>query len=170
MRRQRTTWGSPMTGWAARAKLSSHLSPRDCYRSFMPPPVCGSPNWRLGNASFNSREMTFGKAVRSAPDDLRSGEELAAVEFALDHKEEARALAKQWLTRYPTSYFLREELGQPDNDHLGAHVDRVLNTASEYMRLGLYEREPLMFFFKITRRVQPRPARTPQPRARTPNL
>jgi tetratricopeptide (TPR) repeat protein len=80
------------------------------------------------------------EAVRSAPDDLRSGEELAAVEFALDHKEEARALAKQWLTRYPTSYFLREELGQPDNDHLGADVDRVLNTASEYMRLGLYER------------------------------
>ena len=100
---------------------------------------------RLAELEARQRQLQLAgndlrEAVRSAPDDLRSGEELAAVEFALDHKEEARALAKQWLTRYPTSYFLREELGQPDNDHLGADVDRVLNTASEYMRLGLYER------------------------------
>jgi Flp pilus assembly protein TadD len=85
-------------------------------------------------------ENDLREAVRSSPDDLRSGEELVAVQLALGHQKEARALAKQCLTRYPTSYFLREELGQPDNRHLGADVDRILNTAAEYLRLGLYER------------------------------
>jgi tetratricopeptide (TPR) repeat protein len=79
-------------------------------------------------------------AVRSAPDDLRSAEELVAVQDALGHTEAAHELANQWLTRYPTSYFLREEIGKPEIAHMGAGVDRVLNTAAEYMRLGLYER------------------------------
>jgi Flp pilus assembly protein TadD len=79
------------------------------------------------------------EAIRSSPDDLRSAEELVALENHLGQKEAARALAQQWLARYPTSYFLREESGDPDNAHLGADVNRVLNVAVEYMRLGLYE-------------------------------
>ena len=80
------------------------------------------------------------EAMHSAPDDLRSAEELVAVQHALGRKEAADALANQWLARYPTSYFLREELGEPDIAHLGADVQRVLNVASEYMRLGLYQK------------------------------
>jgi tetratricopeptide (TPR) repeat protein len=79
------------------------------------------------------------EALRSTPDDLRSAEELVAVDHAIGQTDSARVLATQWLARYPTSYFLREELGQPDNAHLAADVDRILNIAAEYMRLGLYE-------------------------------
>jgi tetratricopeptide (TPR) repeat protein len=80
------------------------------------------------------------EALKSAGDDLRSAEELVAVENALSQTDAATTLAKQWLARYPTSYFLREELGNPDNAHLAADSERVLNIASEYMRLGLYEK------------------------------
>ncbi|MGD0730348.1 MAG: DUF5107 domain-containing protein [Terracidiphilus sp.] len=78
-------------------------------------------------------------AIRSAPDDVRSAEELVAVEQALGQPEAASALASQWLTRFPTSYILLNELGRPDNAHLGADVDRILNAAGQYMRLGLYQ-------------------------------
>jgi Flp pilus assembly protein TadD len=80
------------------------------------------------------------EAVKSAGDDLRSAEELVAVENALGQTDAANSLAKQWLARYPTSYFLREELGEPDNAHLAADYERVLNIVAEYMRLGLYEK------------------------------
>jgi hypothetical protein len=79
------------------------------------------------------------EAVRSAPDDLRGAEELVAVLNALGRKGESRDLAHEWLLRYPTSYILREETGQRDNAHIGADVDRLLNAASEYMRLGFYQ-------------------------------
>ena len=77
--------------------------------------------------------------LRSAPDDLRGAEELVALENALGQKDAAGALAQLWLARYPTSYMLRQELGDPDNAHLGADVNRVLNVAAEYMHLGLYQ-------------------------------
>jgi tetratricopeptide (TPR) repeat protein len=80
------------------------------------------------------------EALHSAGDDLRSAEELVAVEHALGQNEAANKLAGKWLARYPTSYFLREELGEPDNAHLAADTERVLNIAAEYMRLGLYEK------------------------------
>ena len=80
------------------------------------------------------------EALHSAGDDLRSAEELVAVEHALSQNEAANKLAGKWLARYPTSYFLREELGEPDNAHLAADYERVLNIAAEYMRLGLYEK------------------------------
>jgi len=78
-------------------------------------------------------------ALRGTPDDIRTAEELVAVKQALGQKDAAHALASEWLARFPTSYILREELGEPDNAHLGADVDRVLNTAQQYMRLGLYQ-------------------------------
>jgi len=91
---------------------------------------------REGNLQLAANDLK--EAVRTSPDDLRSAEELVAVLRALGQTSEAEGLARQWLARFPTSYFLREELRQPDNAHLGADVDRILNTAAEYMRLGLY--------------------------------
>jgi len=78
--------------------------------------------------------------VRGAPDDLRGAEELVAIQNALGPAGEAQKLANEWLARYPTSYFLREETGQQDNAHLGADENRILTTTAEYMRLGLYEK------------------------------
>jgi tetratricopeptide (TPR) repeat protein len=79
------------------------------------------------------------EVLLAAPDDVRSGEELAAVEHALGARERARSLAQEWLARYPLSYFLREELGEPDLKHLAADPYRVLNIAAQYMRLGFYK-------------------------------
>ncbi len=92
---------------------------------------------RQGQLELASNDLK--EAVRSAPDDLRGAEELVAVQSALGQKQAARLLAQQWLDRYPASYFLRLELGQPDNAHLGADVNRILNVAAEYMRLGMYD-------------------------------
>ena len=80
------------------------------------------------------------EALKSAGNDLRSAEELVAVKNALGQTGEANTLAMQWLARYPTSYFLREELGDSDIPHLAADSARVLNIANEYIRLGLYEK------------------------------
>jgi tetratricopeptide (TPR) repeat protein len=77
-------------------------------------------------------------ANRAAPDDLRTGEELAAVLRAQGENQDAEALAKQGLVRSPQSYFLLEQLGTPDLHHLADDTQRVLNVAAEYMRLGLY--------------------------------
>lgn len=89
----------------------------------------------LQNAEVDLRE-----AVMSAPDDVRSVEELVAVKQALGKTDAASALASKRLKSAPTSYVLREELGESDESHLGADVARLLNAAAMYMRLGLYER------------------------------
>ena len=77
-------------------------------------------------------------ATDAAPDDLRSAEELIAVLGAEGQKEKSQKLAREWLARFPQSYFLLEQLGKPDLHHLGDDANRVLNVASEYMRLGMY--------------------------------
>lgn len=89
---------------------------------------------RLREAKIYLQEVLL--AIR---DDVRAAEELAAVERALGERETARRLAQEWLSRYPLSYFLREELAEPDLKHLAADPYRVLNIASQYMRLGLYK-------------------------------
>jgi len=93
---------------------------------------------RQGQLKDAARDLT--EALWSAPDDLRDAEELVALQHALGQDESAHKLGTEWLARYPTSYFLREELGQSDNAHLGADIDRILNAAAEYMRLGMYEK------------------------------
>ena len=75
---------------------------------------------------------------RSEPDDLRATEEWIAVEQAAGHTE-AHSVAEQALAKSPEDYFIREELGEPDLAHLAADPYRVLNIASEYMRLGFYK-------------------------------
>jgi tetratricopeptide (TPR) repeat protein len=85
-----------------------------------------------------SADSWLADALHSAPDDLRSAEELAAVLQARGKNDEAQSLAADWHRRYPTSYFLAEVLGTPQIEHLAAEPERVLNVAAEYMRLGLY--------------------------------
>src|SRR5207245_8828957 len=79
-------------------------------------------------------------SLESAPDDLRAGEELAAVSRAMGSRVDGEKMARQRLARFPLSDFLQEELGKPNILHLAADPYRVLNIASEYARLGLYRR------------------------------
>lgn len=100
---------------------------------------------RLGELTARAGDLEAARrwladALHNAPDDLRTAEELAATLRAAGKTSEAHALAAAWYKRYPTSYFLAEELGTPQTKHLAADPERVLNVAGEYMRLGLYER------------------------------
>jgi tetratricopeptide (TPR) repeat protein len=85
-------------------------------------------------------ERHLAGAVKAAPQDLRAREELVAVTAAAGQSQEARSMAQESLAHFPVSYFLREELGNPDLAQLGNDPTRVLNVASEYMRGGLYEK------------------------------
>ena len=96
-------------------------------------------------AELSAREGNLGLAesylqlaTGAAPNDLRTAEELIAVLGAEGRKEKSQKLAQEWLARFPQSYFLLELLGKPDLHHLGDDANRVLNIASEYMRLGIY--------------------------------
>jgi tetratricopeptide (TPR) repeat protein len=93
---------------------------------------------REGN--LNQAEAYLQAALRAAPDDLRTAEELAAILRAEDKSEQLHKLAQEWLARFPQQYFLLEQLGKPALHHLGNDAERILNVASEYMRLGLYSR------------------------------
>jgi tetratricopeptide (TPR) repeat protein len=93
---------------------------------------------RAGN--LQQAESYLRSATRSAPDDPRAAEELSAVLEAEGRTEEAQSLANEWLARFPQRYFLLEQIGKPDLQHLGDDAERVLNVASEYMRLGVYSR------------------------------
>jgi tetratricopeptide (TPR) repeat protein len=77
-------------------------------------------------------------AADAAPDDLRTTEELIAVLRAEGQKDKSQKLTQEWLARFPQSYFLLEQVDKPDLHHLADDSDRVLNIASEYMRLGMY--------------------------------
>ncbi len=85
-------------------------------------------------------EQHLSEAPRAAPDDVRTLEELTALKEAAGESQEAQALAREGLTRFPLSSFLLEEVGTPDLAHLANDSDRVLNIAAEYMRLGLYQK------------------------------
>ena len=96
-------------------------------------------------AELSAREGNLEKAEsylrsvnRSAPDDLRAAEELAAVLQAKGKNEDAQNIAEAWLSRFPERSFLLEVVGKPDLDHLGNDAQRVLKIAAQYMRLGLY--------------------------------
>jgi len=93
---------------------------------------------RNGNMRGAERQLT--EALRTAPDDLRTLEELTAVKDGAVESEEARAMAREGLARFPLSSFLREEVGDPDLAHFADDSYRVLNIAAEYMRLGLYKK------------------------------
>jgi tetratricopeptide (TPR) repeat protein len=107
-----------------------------------------SPVWRaaaalrLGELSGREQDLTqaehyFREALRVAPQELRAGEELVAIERALGKEPQARMLAQAWLRRFPLSYFLRNELGMVEVEELANDPNRVLNIAREYLRLGI---------------------------------
>ena len=139
--------------------LGQNGDARDSYEAaFRSPEFRAAAALRL--AELSAREGNLGQAEfyleesrRSAPDDLRSTEELAAVLRAEGKREQAEELARESWTRAQHDYFLLEELGKPDLEHLANDAERVLNIASQYMRLGLYA--PAM---EVLSREYPAPA------------
>jgi tetratricopeptide (TPR) repeat protein len=98
---------------------------------------------RLAELSARERNLKQAEAYlqeanKAAPDDVRSAEELAAVLMAEGQKERSQNIAREWLARFPQNYFMLEQVGRPDLHHLADDAERVLNVASEYMRLGMY--------------------------------
>jgi tetratricopeptide (TPR) repeat protein len=85
-------------------------------------------------------ERHLAEAAHAAPKDERALEELVAVKAASGKADEARKLAQEGLARFPLSYLLQNELGKPDLVQLANDPNRVLNLASQYIRLGLYPR------------------------------
>lgn len=88
--------------------------------------------------SLKGAEFYLQQATDAAPDDLRSAEELIAIINAEGQRQKSEKLAREWLSRFPQSYFLLEQIGRPDLHHLADDANRVLNVASEYMRLGMF--------------------------------
>ena len=108
------------------------------------PQMRAAASLRLGELAARSGDLAtaqtkLGDALHLAPDDLRTAEELVAVKRALGETRQAHDLAAAWYARYNTSYFLAEELGTPQVEHLAAEPERVLNIAAEYMRLGRFD-------------------------------
>jgi tetratricopeptide (TPR) repeat protein len=95
---------------------------------------------RARQGALQDAENDLTVSLQSAPEDLRTAEELSAVIRGLGNTERANKLASEWLARFPLSDFLSEEIGKPHLEHLAADPYRVLNVASEYARLGLYRR------------------------------
>jgi len=107
------------------------------------PPFRAAAGLRLAELSAragNSKESEsyLRSVMRSAPDDLRTAEELSAVLSAEGQKDESRKLAAESLARFPERDFLLEQVGKPDLHHLGNDAQRILDVAAEYMRLGMY--------------------------------
>jgi tetratricopeptide (TPR) repeat protein len=101
---------------------------------------------RRGDMAGAERHLSA--ALRTNPDDARINEELIAIKNAAKTSpggvEASRAWSQKSLARFPLSDFLREEAGNPDLNHLADDADRVLNVASEYMRLGLYQKAAIV--------------------------
>jgi Cytochrome c biogenesis factor len=91
---------------------------------------------REGN--LNLAESYLKEVTHSVADDPRTAEELTAVLKAEGKKEESQKLSQEWLARFPQRYFLLEQSGNPDLSHLAGDAERVLNVASQAIRLGLY--------------------------------
>jgi tetratricopeptide (TPR) repeat protein len=119
---------------------------RQAYESaYRLPAFKAAAGLRLGELSaregnLGQAESYFQEVRHFAPDDLRTVEELTAVLRAVSKTSQADKLAQEWLVRFPQRYFLLEEVQNPDLRHLADDVERVLNIAAEYMRLGLYSR------------------------------
>jgi tetratricopeptide (TPR) repeat protein len=118
----------------------------DAYQEAMRlPPYRAAAALRLGEllarqGALQAAEDSLTISLRSAPEDLRTAEELAAVMRARGTVESANKLAREWLARFPLSDFLLEEIAKPHLESLAADPYRLLNVASEYARLGLYQR------------------------------
>jgi tetratricopeptide (TPR) repeat protein len=92
------------------------------------------------DGNLDGAERHISEAVHAAPDDVRALEELVAIKVAVGKVEDAKTLVRQGIGRFPLSYLLGEDVGEPNLKQLGNDPIRVLNLAAEYMRLGLYPR------------------------------
>lgn len=121
------------------------------------------PEWRAAAAirlaELAARENDLATADRYLTEalqgdtgDARAAEELVAVENVW-RKSDARERMTKMLRQFPLSYFLREENGQSDLQQLANDSSRILNLASEYMRLGLYKKA-----LDVLSRPYPQPA------------
>ena len=93
---------------------------------------------RTGDLAGAERHLS--EAARVNPKDLRTLEELVAVQSAAGKTEDAHKRAQDGIAQFPLSYLLRDELGTPDLAQLANDPNRVLNLASQYMRLGMYQK------------------------------
>ena len=124
--------------------LSESREARESYEAAARLPAFRAPA-QLRLAELSAREGDLKRAdsylrlaLEVAPDDPRTAEELSAILVAEGQQENSRKLAEESLAQFPQSYFLQEQAGRPDLHHLGNDAQRVLNVASEYMRLGMY--------------------------------
>ena len=135
-----------MTAGNAQVPLGQQRQATDSYQEAMLLPAFRSAAaLRLGElyarqGTLPSAEQTLQTSLESAPQDLRIAEELSAVMHARGKNQPADKFAAEWLVRFPTSDFLSEEVGKPRMEHLAADPYRVLNVATQYARLGLYQR------------------------------
>ncbi len=95
---------------------------------------------RARQGQMQEAEELLRTALALNPVDLRTAEELTAVMRANKKIKSANKLANEWSVRFPTSDFVHEEIGKPQLQHLAADPYRVLGVASEYAKLGLYQR------------------------------
>ncbi|MGD0735506.1 MAG: DUF5107 domain-containing protein [Terracidiphilus sp.] len=79
-------------------------------------------------------------ALTAQPANIRAQEELEAVLRASGQQANADQLASLAAEANPMSDFLKEDRGEPDEQHLAADPYRVLRVAAEFMRLGLYRK------------------------------
>jgi tetratricopeptide (TPR) repeat protein len=110
------------------------------FSSFRPAAALRLGEMLAREGKLTESERHFALAAKSAPNDVRSLEELVAVTSAAGIAQKVKSLAQQGIIRFPLSSFLREELGSPDLKLLANDSTRVLNLAAQYMRLGLYQR------------------------------
>jgi tetratricopeptide (TPR) repeat protein len=92
------------------------------------------------SGDLRAAERHLSEAHRTAPDDVRSLEELAVVQQAIGQRQQSLTLVQDGLKRFPLSAVLLEEAGSPMLTQLANDSYRVLKLAAAYMRLGLYEK------------------------------
>ena len=109
-------------------------------RSFYPAAALRLGELLARQGDLGGAERHLAEALRAAPEELRACEELVAVKRPLGKSEEARSHGTGRAGSISAQLFLRGELGQPDLAQLANDPDRVLNLASQYMRLGLYQK------------------------------
>lgn len=120
--------GRARAAFESAARLPSYRSAADLR--------LGELDAREGNLERSAERLSVG--LSETPRDLRTAEELAAVQQARGARATAVALATKWQDAFPTSNFLAELLHEPRMEHLAAESDRVLQLGAEFMRLGQY--------------------------------
>ncbi len=94
---------------------------------------------------YNSALSWTQRAIADSPSAVRLGIVEVALLRQLGRESDAHERRAQWLTLDPANSALRFEgtlFGNDDNNlwaHLGAEPERVLQVASEYMRLGMFD-------------------------------